>query len=65
MMKAAGTTVVTADGDFLAAIRQALSPAEATWLAKARKKGMANPEAVLADFKADIAARQRAFERGR
>ncbi|RZL87748.1 MAG: TRAP transporter substrate-binding protein [Variovorax sp.] len=61
MMKAAGATVVTAEGDFLASIRQALSPAEATWIAKAKKRGMANPEGVLADFKADIAARQRAL----
>ncbi|WP_077001627.1 TRAP transporter substrate-binding protein [Variovorax sp. KK3] len=61
MMKAAGATIVTADGAFLASIRQVLQPAEATWIAKAKKKGMANPEAVLADFKADIAARQKAL----
>lgn len=60
VMKNSGKTVVVADAEFMNAIRQALAPMEAAWVAKAKKKGMANPEAIVADFKADIVARQKA-----
>lgn len=60
-MKAAGKTVVVAEGEFLAEIRKSLAGMEAAWVAKAKRKGMANPEAILAEFKADVAARQKAL----
>jgi len=61
VMKNSGKTVVVAEGEFMASIRQALAPMEANWIAKAKKKGMPNPEAVLAEFKADVLARQKAL----
>lgn len=60
VMKAANKSVTVADADFQAAIRQAVANAAPGWLAKAKKKGMSNPEAVLEDFRTDIAARQKA-----
>ncbi|WP_077001628.1 TRAP transporter substrate-binding protein [Variovorax sp. KK3] len=60
-MKQAGKTVIVAEGDFYKQIKQALSYAESTWIAKAKKKGMAEPEKVLAEFRADIAARYKAL----
>ncbi|RZL87749.1 MAG: TRAP transporter substrate-binding protein [Variovorax sp.] len=61
VMKQAGKIVIVAEGDFYKQIKQSLSYAETTWIAKARKKGMANPEAVLAEFRADIVARHQAL----
>ena len=60
-MKEAGKSVVVAQGEFLQQIKQSLSYAESAWIAKAKRKGMANPEAVMADFRADIAARHQAL----
>lgn len=60
-MKSSGKTVVVAEGEFLSQIKQALAFTEAAWISKAKRKGMSNPEAVLADFRADIAARHRAL----
>lgn len=59
-MKAANKNIVVANDAFLADIRKAVAGNEQAWIEKAKKKGLANPEMVIADFRADIAQRQKA-----
>lgn len=61
VMKAAKKNVIFADAAFQADLRRALVSVEPGWIAKAKKKGMSNPEAVLSDFKAEVAAGQKIF----
>lgn len=57
-MRQAGKTVTIADAKFVTELKKSLAPIDGIWLEKARKKGMANPEQVLADLKADLAKKQ-------
>ena len=37
-------------------MKQKVKPVETAWIEKAKKKGLANPEAVLAELQKEIAA---------
>lgn len=54
-MRAAGKNVETASGAFLENMKKALAPVETEWVEKAKKAGVADPAAILVDFRADIA----------
>lgn len=55
-MKKAGKSVETVSPALLAEMKVTLRPIEANWLEKARKKGVAQPEKLLEQLRADIAA---------
>lgn len=54
MMRKAGGTVTTASPALLAEIKAVLQPLEQATLDKARKAGLADPAAALADYRADV-----------
>ena len=54
--KKAGRTIETASPALVAEVKQTLRPVEATWIEKARKKGVAQPEKLLEALRAEIAA---------
>ncbi|GAA4344184.1 TRAP transporter substrate-binding protein [Variovorax defluvii] len=56
-MKEAKYVLERADPALTAGLRKTLSPIEDEWIAKARKKGVADPAAALADFRAAVQAR--------
>lgn len=56
MMGEKGYTVEEASPALMEQLRTALAPVETAWIAAAKAKGMANPEAVLAELRAEIAA---------
>lgn len=58
--KAKGGTVIYPDAKFVADMRKAFEPVERSMFEKARKAGLANPEAALADLQAEIAKSQQA-----
>jgi TRAP-type C4-dicarboxylate transport system substrate-binding protein len=60
--KAKGGTVVEADPAMLAEMRKAFEPMEKAMYEKARRAGLANPEAALAELKADIAKGEKAVK---
>ncbi|MGF7159271.1 TRAP-type C4-dicarboxylate transport system substrate-binding protein [Rhodoligotrophos appendicifer] len=55
-MKAKGKDVVTADATLVAAIAEAAKPVEAQLLESAKAKGLADPTAAMADYRAMIKA---------
>jgi TRAP-type transport system periplasmic protein len=59
-MRKVGKSIETASPELVAEIKQALKPVEAAWIAKARKKGVADPQKLIDDLRADIAAAQAA-----
>lgn len=54
-MRAAGVAVVPASQAFVDEIRAKTAPLEQKWIADARAKGLANPEQVLKEFRAEAA----------
>ncbi|MGF7159300.1 TRAP-type C4-dicarboxylate transport system substrate-binding protein [Rhodoligotrophos appendicifer] len=60
-MRDAGGTVETASPELTAAIAAALKPVEASVLDMARSKGLKDPEAALADYRAMIATLQKEY----
>lgn len=55
-MKKAGKSVEAVPPALLAEMKTTLRPVEAAWIEKARKKGVAQPEQLLEQLRADIAA---------
>ena len=55
-MKKAGKSVDTGSGPLLAEMKNTLKPVESGWIEKAKKKGVAQPEKLLEQLRADIAA---------
>jgi TRAP-type transport system periplasmic protein len=56
--KKAGRTIETASPAFVAELKAALKPVEASWIEKAKKKGVAQPEKLIEALRAEIAAAQ-------
>ena len=56
LMKKSGKTVETITPASLAEMKVLLKPIEAGWIEKARKKGVAQPEKLLEQLRADLAA---------
>lgn len=61
-MEKEGTHVTVASGDFLEGLRAALAPVEGNWTEVARQRGVEDPEAILAWFKADLQAARAATD---
>lgn len=55
-LKKGGGTVEAASPQLMTDLRQRLAPVEQDWSARARKKGVADPAALLAKLRTDIAA---------
>jgi TRAP-type transport system periplasmic protein len=53
-LSADGMTIKDASPKLMAELQQALKPLGQAWIDSAKKAGMANPEAALAEFRADI-----------
>ncbi|MCK9512490.1 MAG: TRAP transporter substrate-binding protein [Pigmentiphaga sp.] len=53
-VEAHGGMLSVADDDFVADLRQAFAVADSAWIQKAQAAGLADPEAVLADFRGKI-----------
>lgn len=53
-LEAAGQTVSEASSDLVAAMRTAVEPVYEQWMERARERGLADPAAVLADFRAEV-----------
>ena len=53
-LSADGMTIKDASPKLMAELQQALKPMGQAWIDSAKKAGMANPEAALAEFRADI-----------
>lgn len=54
-MKEAKYVLEPASPALLAAMKKTLAPVEEEWVAKAKKKGIANPAAVLGEFRSEVA----------
>jgi TRAP-type C4-dicarboxylate transport system substrate-binding protein len=54
-MQTAGVTHTVADKAFVNQVKAKTAPLEQKWIADAKAKGLANPEAVLKEFRAEIA----------
>jgi TRAP-type C4-dicarboxylate transport system substrate-binding protein len=48
-----------ASDEFVAQLKDAVAPLEAEWAEKAKSKGLADPAAVLAEFRAEVAAAEK------
>lgn len=55
-MRKSGKSIEVASPELVAEIKKALKPVEATWIEKVRKKGVQNPQKLIDDLRADIAA---------
>ncbi|WP_165435287.1 TRAP transporter substrate-binding protein [Bradyrhizobium sp. Leo121] len=55
-MRKGGKSIETASPELVAEVRQALKPVETAWIEKARKRGVADPQKLIDDLRADIAA---------
>ncbi|MDR5651490.1 TRAP transporter substrate-binding protein [Ruixingdingia sedimenti] len=51
-------TIVEATDEDVAKLREILKPLEEAWVKRAKEKGFANPEAILADYRAQLAEAQ-------
>lgn len=58
-LKTAGYTVEDASPELLAQLRDLVKPIEQAWVERAKAKGMTNPEEVLAEYRAGIAASEK------
>ncbi|MEZ5638631.1 MAG: TRAP transporter substrate-binding protein [Burkholderiaceae bacterium] len=54
-LRADGVPVIAADAAFVASVKQAVAPLEQRWVQEARAQGLADPAAVLAEFRAAMA----------
>jgi TRAP-type C4-dicarboxylate transport system substrate-binding protein len=61
-MKKAGYTINEVSPDVLAQIKETLKPVEMGWIDAARAKGVADPAAALAEFRADFASSAKAAD---
>jgi TRAP-type C4-dicarboxylate transport system substrate-binding protein len=52
--------IVTADKAFVDGLKEVVRPIEEEWIKRAKDKGVADPEAVLAEFRAEIAKAEQA-----
>ncbi|MEF7614366.1 TRAP transporter substrate-binding protein [Aquincola sp. MAHUQ-54] len=59
MMQVSGVQFTPADPDFVQAVKDRTAPLEAQWAEAARARGIADPGKLLADYRADIARRER------
>jgi TRAP-type C4-dicarboxylate transport system substrate-binding protein len=59
-MRKGGKSIETASPELVAQFKDTLKPVEATWIEKARKKGVADPAKLIQDLRAEIAAAQAA-----
>lgn len=59
LMQAGNTQVTKADAAFLADVKARTAPLEKKWIADATAKGLKDPAKVLAEFRAEIARREK------
>lgn len=55
-MRKRGKSIETASPDLVAEIKRVLKPVETVWIAKAGKRGVGDPQRLIDDLRADIAA---------
>jgi TRAP-type transport system periplasmic protein len=57
-LRASGYEIVEGDAALISELREILKPVEGAWIERARKKGLKNPEEVLAEYREAIDATQ-------
>lgn len=59
MRETSTLTLQVASDEFVAQLKEAVAPLEAAWAERAKAKGLADPAAVLAEFRAEVAAEEK------